>query len=343
MNTALTFSDAHEGHAQPGHVERPARLQTIVEVLQRDGILDTLIQLDAPQADAAVTALVHPPAYFDRLEAAVEAGGAQLDPDTYATPQSLRVGLQALGGLVAITDAVVAGTMTNGFAVVRPPGHHARPDEAMGFCLFANIAIAARKALQSPAINKVLIIDFDVHHGNGTQEIFYDDPNVLYMSTHQWPLYPGTGALHETGTGAGTGTTINIPLPAYTGDADFMHAFHTILTPKAHAFNPDLVMISAGYDAHWMDPVGGLNLTVTGFAAVVREILGWARTCCDNKVVALLEGGYNVDALAHSVLTTLRLLQNPEAEPSDPFGLPNRPNATLNGYMDKLIAFHAPE
>ncbi|MEM8484308.1 MAG: histone deacetylase [Bacteroidota bacterium] len=341
MKTAITFSTDHEGHSQAGHVERPERLHTIVDLLNRDGILEKLVHIDAPLAEAADVTLVHPYGYFDRVEAAVEAGGTQLDPDTYATPHSLRVALQALGGLLAITDAVVTGEVTNGFAAVRPPGHHARPDEAMGFCLFANVAIAARKALQDPNINKVLIIDFDVHHGNGTQEIFYDDPDVMYMSTHQAPLYPGTGALQETGTGAGEGTTVNIPLPAYTGDADFLHAFRTMLTPKALAFNPDLIFISAGYDAHWMDLVGGLNLTVIGFAEIVREILQWADTCCDSKVVALLEGGYNADALAHCVLTTLQLLQDPNANPSDPFGSANRPNADLSGYMEKLIAFHS--
>lgn len=341
MSTAITFNTSHQGHATNGHVERPARLQTLIDVLNQDGIRDGLTHMEAPVADIKDVTLVHPSAYFDRIQAAVEAGGAQLDPDTYATPQSLHVALEALGGLLAITDGVITGKTTNGFAVVRPPGHHARPDEAMGFCLFANVAIAARKALQSPDINKVLIMDFDVHHGNGTQEIFYHDPDVMYMSTHQAPLYPGTGALQETGAGAGTGTTVNIPLPAYTSDTDFLHAFRTILSPKAHAFNPDIIFISAGYDAHWMDPVGGLNLTIPGFAAVVREILQWATACCNDKVVALLEGGYNVDALAHSVLTTLRLLLDPNATPSDPFGAPSRPDADVSGYMEKLIAFHA--
>lgn len=341
MNTAITFNSSHEGHARPGHVEQPARLHAVMDLLHQDGILNGLKQLDTPLAGINDITLVHPPAYYDRIEAAVEAGGAQLDPDTYATPQSLHVAREALGGLLAITEAVVAEKVTNGFAVVRPPGHHARPDEAMGFCLFANVAIAARKALQSSAINKVLIMDFDVHHGNGTQEIFYHDPDVMYMSTHQAPLYPGTGAIQETGAGAGKGTTINLPLPAYTGDADFLHAFRTILSPKAEAFNPDLIFISAGYDAHWMDPVGGLNLTIDGFAAIVREILQWAASCCNHKVVALLEGGYNVDALAHSVLTTLRILQDTDATPSDPFGAPDRPDADLAGYMEKLISFHA--
>lgn len=341
MKTAITFSTDHEGHSQTGHVERPERMHTIVDLLNRDGILEKLVHLEAPLAEVTDVTLVHPYRYFDRIEAAVEAGGTQLDPDTYATPHSLRVALQALGGLLSITDAVIAGEVANGFAAVRPPGHHARPDEAMGFCLFANVAIAARKALQNPTINKVLIMDFDVHHGNGTQEIFYDDPDVMYMSTHQAPLYPGTGALQETGAGAGEGTTVNIPLPAYTGDADFLHIFRTVLTPKALAFNPDLIFISAGYDAHWMDLVGGLNLTVTGFAEIVREILQWAGTCCDSKVVALLEGGYNADALAHCVLTTLRLLQDPGTNPGDPFGSANRPNADLAGYMEKLIAFHS--
>ena len=183
-------------------------------------------------------------------------------------------------------------------------------------------------------------MDFDVHHGNGTQEIFYDDPDVMYMSTHQWPLYPGTGALEETGSGAAKGATINIPLPASTGDADYLKVFQEILTPIALEYNPDLIFISAGYDAHWMDPIAGMNLSITGFADIVKEILMWAKKCTDHKVIALLEGGYNAEALAHGVLTTTRLLQDPKAIPSDPFGKPERPDENVSFFLEKLIAFH---
>ena len=340
MRTAITFSEIHDRHTQPGHVERPERLHAIRALFEEDGILDTLLHLQHKPATVEDVTLIHPREYYDRIESAVLAGGARLDPDTYATTGSLDVALEALGGLLTVTDAVLKGEADNGFAIVRPPGHHARRDEAMGFCLFANVAIAAEKARQQEGIEKILIMDFDVHHGNGTQEIFYDDPDVMYMSTHQWPLYPGTGALEETGSGSAKGATVNIPLPARTGDADYLKVFREILTPIALDFNPDLIFMSAGYDAHWMDPIAGMNLSVTGFADIIKEILMWAEKCTDHKVVALLEGGYNADALAHSVLTTARLLQDPSAIPSDPFGKPDRADENITFFLEKLITFH---
>ena len=340
MRTAITFSELHDQHAQAGHVERPERLHAIKKLLMGDDILKQVEIIKATQATVEDVILVHPRNYYDRVEAAVMAGGARLDPDTYATPGSLAVALEGLGGLLQITEAVLNDKADNGFAIVRPPGHHARPDEAMGFCLFANIAIAAEKARQQDGIDNILIMDFDVHHGNGTQEIFYDDPNVIYMSTHQWPLYPGTGALEETGAGDAKGTTINIPLPAGTGDEDYLTVFQKILTPIALDFNPDLIFISAGYDAHWMDPIAGMNLSATGFAAIVKEILLWAKQCTNNKVVALLEGGYHADALAHAVLTTTRLFVDPKAKPSDPFGKSDKPDEDVKFYLEKLIQFH---
>ncbi len=339
MRTAITFSESHAGHVENGHFERPERLQAIRELLEKEEILARLNHLPITPATREDVLLVHPLAYYNRLEAATEAGGARLDPDTYATTKSLHVALEALGGVLTVTRAVLDGDADNGFAIIRPPGHHARVDEAMGFCLFANVAIAANWARKHYDVQKILIVDFDVHHGNGTQEIFYEDPDVLYMSTHQWPLYPGTGALEETGAGAGTGATVNIPLPAYTGDEEMLDVFKQILSPRALAFNPDLIIISAGYDAHWMDPIGGMNITVAGFAEIVKEILMWARECTGNKLVAALEGGYNTNALAHSVLATLQLLHNPNADYNDPFGQSPRPNADLSDYMDELMAF----
>lgn len=321
MRTAITFSYEHQGHAQPGHVERPERLDAIIALLKKHPIMQRLTEMPSTRATVDDVIMVHPRAYFDQLETTVQVGGAQLDPDTYATPYSLDVALDGLGGLLAITDAVMADEMDNGFAAVRPPGHHARPAQAMGFCLFANIAIAARRAQQRGA-KRVLIVDFDVHHGNGTQEIFYEDADVMYISSHQWPLYPGTGAKEEMGAGAGLGSTINIPLPAGTDDEAFIDVYRNVLRPRALEFNPDIVFVSAGYDAHWMDPLGGLNISVNGFAEVMRELMSWAAACADNKLVALLEGGYNTDALAQSVLATLQVLQDPNTKIIDPFGSP---------------------
>lgn len=340
MRTAISFNPSHEAHAEAGHIERPERLHAIRALLQKSDVLSAKATLEPVPAALEDVLLVHPRGYYDRLEAAVQAGGARLDPDTYAKTRSLDVAMEGLGGVLSATKAVLEAQFDNSFALVRPPGHHARPDEAMGFCLLANVAIAARWAQAHYDVDRVLIVDFDVHHGNGTQEIFYEDPNVMYMSTHQWPFYPGTGALEETGRGAGAGTTLNVPLPANTGDTDILNVFNVILTPRALAFNPDLVIVSAGYDAHWMDPIGGLNLTVNGFTDVMRAILGWANTCAGNRLVAVLEGGYNTDALAHGVLATLRLLQDPDARPADPFGPSPRKDADLSDHLDAMMAFH---
>jgi acetoin utilization deacetylase AcuC-like enzyme len=321
-------------------VERPERLHTIHELVTRAPIYDRLNLLAPREASLEDVLLVHPESYFRGLEAAVEAGGAQLDPDTYATKDSLRVAMQALGGLLDVTTAVLEGAAQQGFAMVRPPGHHARPSNAMGFCLLANVAIAARFVQKQFGLRRILIVDFDVHHGNGTQEIFYDDPDVLYMSTHQWPLYPGTGALEETGQGAGKGATVNVPLPAQTGDASYQSVFEHILRPIALRFEPEILFVSAGYDAHWMDPLSGTHMTVAGFAGIVRELLSWADACCPNRLVALLEGGYHADALAHAVGATLQLLQDPNASIVDPFGPGPDPDANLDAYLASIAAFH---
>ncbi|MBX2818588.1 MAG: histone deacetylase [Rhodothermaceae bacterium] len=344
MKTAITFSPSHEVHTQPGHVERPERLQAIQTLLNQDGILESLMQVKSHLATKEDVLLVHPESYYDSLVAASEAGTVWLDSDTYSTPGSLGVALEALGGLLQVTEAVVKEKASNGFAIVRPPGHHARPAEAMGFCLLANISIAARWIQKNTNLRRILIVDFDVHHGNGTQEIFYEDPDVLYISTHQSPLYPGTGALLETGAKEGNRSTINIPLPAKTGDDTLLYVFKEILKPRVAQFNPEFILVSAGYDAHWLDPIGGMNITVSGFASVLKEILDWATTYASERLVALLEGGYHAEALAHSVLTTLRLMNSRQATASDPFG-PNPAQGSihdqLKNYLVEIASIHA--
>ena len=319
MSIAFTYNSSHVKHHQPGHVERPERLERIMQVVQDDPIWKRLKHVETKPATEADVRLVHTEDYWHRLQTTVEAGGAQLDPDTYTTAGSLDVALQGLGDLLAITDSVLKKETAHGFAVTRPPGHHACPDRAMGFCLLSNIAIAARWAQRHADVQRIAIIDFDVHHGNGTQEVFYSDPDVLYLSIHQHPLYPGTGMVGETGAGPGKGATVNVPLPAGTGDAGYLQAFQRIFTPIVNRFQPDLVFLSAGYDAHALDLLGGMLLTVPGFAALVREVMGWADVHSEYGVVGLLEGGYHAEALAHSVLTTLRVLENPDVRPADPF------------------------
>lgn len=343
MKTAITVSEHHENHRQEGHFERPDRLLAIQRLLQSTGMLDGLSVLNAPQATEEDILLVHPESYYRRLVQAREAGTVWLDPDTYSTPHSLHAASEALGGLLEVTRAVASGDADNGFAAVRPPGHHARPHEAMGFCLLANVAIAARWVQKHTDAHRIAIVDFDVHHGNGTQEIFYEDPDVLYISTHQSPLYPGTGSLDETGDGNGKGATINIPLPARTGDATVINVFEQILRPRVLAFNPDFVFLSAGYDAHWLDPIGGMNLTLAGFAAMTREVQHWAEACAGNRLVGLLEGGYHLEALAHGVLTTLKVFNDPSADIADPLGsTPDHDTIELpDKELDRIARFHA--
>ena len=341
MKTAIITSERHDVHFQTGHVERPERLHAVQQLLARDPILSDLLTTAVVPATKEAACLVHTAAYYDRLVATVEAGGAQLDPDTYATPESLDVALDGLGAALQITDLVLSGDVHNGFSVMRPPGHHARPTDAMGFCLFSNIAIAAEWARQKHGLKKILIVDFDVHHGNGTQEFFYESPDVLFMSTHQWPLYPGTGALQEMGSGRGAGYTVNVPLPALTGDASYLKVFKELLRPIAFDFDPELILVSAGYDAHWMDPIGGMNLSVTGFADIVRELLSWAEALTDHKLVALLEGGYHTDALAYSVLATIQLMQHRDADIADPLGKSPHVDSDITEVFQSIKTFFA--
>jgi acetoin utilization deacetylase AcuC-like enzyme len=207
------------------------------------------------------------------------------------------------------------------FALVRPPGHHATRTSAMGFCLFNNIAIAARQSLRKYDLDRILIVDFDLHHGNGTQDAFYDDPAVLYFSTHQYPFYPGTGRIDEVGVGKGIGTNVNVPLPAWCGDEEYSQVFQQVLVPLAHRFQPQLILVSAGYDAHWLDPIGSMQLSVSGFAQMVQILKRLALELCQGRLVFALEGGYHIPALARSIKATLEVLLG-EVEIDDPLGKP---------------------
>ncbi|MER3438998.1 MAG: histone deacetylase, partial [Chloroflexota bacterium] len=250
---------------------------------------------------------VHNPWYIETVERLAERGGGWLDADTYVTPQSYDVALLAAGAAVAAVDAVLGGVVPRAFALVRPPGHHATPERGMGFCLFNNIAIAAARAL-SHGLERVLIFDWDVHHGNGTQDVFYDSSAVMFCSIHQYPFYPGTGAASERGIGNGEGYTLNIPLPAGRTDEDYIRIVDEVVVPAAYQYRPELILISAGFDAHAHDPLGGMRLTERGFAAMTRLIAGAAGDLCSGRIVAVLEGGYDIAALGRCVAATVREL-----------------------------------
>jgi len=232
-----------------------------------------------------------------------------LDPDTVASPGSWDAARYAVGAVTEAIDRIMAGSLNSAFCAVRPPGHHALSDRAMGFCLFNNVAIGARYAQRRHRLVRILIIDWDVHHGNGTQAVFEEDPSVLYFSTHQYPFYPGTGAATETGEGRGQGFTMNVPLSAGTGDAAYIAVFEQQLLPRALAYRPDCVLISAGFDAHYADPLAQMQVTEAGYRRMTQVVKEIAATCCAQRLIAVLEGGYNLDALGRSVEAHVQELQ----------------------------------
>ena len=290
------------------HPERQERLISIKEGLRVYPHKDKLLQLKPRLASEAELQLIHPPSYIRNIQATVGKPSTQLDPDTVASAMSYGVARYAAGSLLALIDAVFAGEIGNGFAFVRPPGHHAEPDRPMGFCLFSNAAIGAAYALQKYKLSKVLVVDFDVHHGNGTQKAFYQRSDVLYVSTHQFPLYPGTGDFPEIGSGAGAGFTVNFPLPARTGDATYNLIFEKAVVPIAESYRPDFVLVSAGYDAHIDDPLAGMEVTPSGFGGISQTLVSLAEKLCGGKVVFLLEGGYDLKGLQESALKSLDVL-----------------------------------
>jgi len=321
--TAYVYLPAHSGHTFPGHPENHRRLTNTWDLLEKDGILDRLLRIDCTPASVDALTAVHDARYIDLLAQVSASGGGMLDADTYVTEESYELALLSVGGLINLVDAVCTGHAENGFALLRPPGHHARPMQGMGFCLLGNVAIAARHAQERYGFERVLIVDFDVHHGNGTQEIFYDDGSVLFFSIHQYPYYPGSGDMDEIGAGTGEGATINVPFPAGVGDGGYLAAMEEILTPAARRFRPELILVSAGYDAHWMDPLAQHQVSIEGYAAMVRSLMVLAEEVCGGRLVCTLEGGYNLDVLPHAILSTLRVLSGSSQGISDPVGAPH--------------------
>lgn len=340
MQVGYTYDPAHTAHREAGHPERPERLARTMALLAERGALGRLTAVEPTEADDDALARVHAPAYLGVLDAVCARGGGLLDPDTYATAESCALARRAAGGLLRLTDAVLAGQLDSGFALARPPGHHARPFAAMGFCLLSNVALAARHAQAQHGVARVMIVDFDVHHGNGTQEVFEADPSVLVVSSHRFPFYPGTGAITETGAGPGAGATVNIPLPAGTADAELLALYRRVLFPLADRFRPELVLVSAGYDAHHRDPLGDCALSVRGLTDLLLVAMEIADTHADGRLVATLEGGYDVEALGYCVLAAFTVLQDPAAEIEDPFGPAAAPGPSLAALTEDLRALH---
>lgn len=302
----FVYSETFLGHVPPaGHPEGPDRLRGIVRHMKDCHLWEEMVHLaPVPSPEAHIVA-VHSKNYYERLRQQCIAGGGLLDGgDTYASPGSFDAAVLAAGAVEVAVDAVVGGKVTSAFCAVRPPGHHAERDRSMGFCLFNNIAVGARYAQRHHGLKKVAVLDWDVHHGNGTQHIFEEDPSVFYISLHQFPFYPGSGARGENGKGKGEGRTLNIPLPAGTGEEGYLAAFDEEIVPVLREFTPDLLLVSAGFDAHRDDPLAEMRLTEGSYAKMTIRVRDIA------PVISVLEGGYNLNALGRSVEQHLRALGN---------------------------------
>ncbi|MFB0559528.1 MAG: histone deacetylase [Dehalococcoidales bacterium] len=327
MKVGFVYDPIYLKHDTGGHVENVKRLEAIMSHLEQTGLKQQLTPIKPRAASVEELALVHQKQYISHIQDAAQRGGGWLDPDTVMSPDSYEAAIYAAGGIIKATEAVMDGEVDSAFGLVRPPGHHATPQRAMGFCLFNNVAIAAKYAMAKYKLERILIIDFDVHHGNGTQAAFYDNPQVLYTSTHEYPFYPGTGGYDEIGTGGAKGTTVNIPLPAGCGDVEYLQTFDQIIVPTTRRFNPRLILVSAGYDTHWAEELALMQVSVAGFIQMVGIIKGLADELCSGRLVFTLEGGYNLSALAAAVKATFDvLLGNTDIE--DPLGQSPRRFAT---------------
>jgi acetoin utilization deacetylase AcuC-like enzyme len=321
MRVAYVIDDVFLGHrATVAHPERPERLLAIRDELAHTHVVSRGERVPTRQAKEEELGLVHGAAYLADLSRRVPGQSGYLDEDTFFSPGSHEAALCAAGAAVDLARLSVSGQAPRGLAVVRPPGHHAEPDRAMGFCLLNNVAIAAASARQA-GLARVAVLDWDVHHGNGTQAAFYADPSVMYLSSHQYPFYPGTGASGEVGVGQGAGATVNVPLPAGSGDAEYAAAFDEIFAPALLAFRPELILVSAGFDALASDPLAQMRVTVSGYRRMAEVVRRVADVVCDGRMVCVLEGGYDLGGLAACAAATFEVLcaeTTPELAPADP-------------------------
>ena len=296
------------------HPERPERIESIIQHVRSWAGSQQLITVEPVHADPDWIRQVHTAEHFSTIHQTDGSTPGALDWDTHAGGRSFEVAMLAAGSVVRMIELLFAGEIETGFAAIRPPGHHAETARAMGFCLFNNIAVGAEWACRQGLAERVAVVDFDVHHGNGTQEIFYRRPDVLYLSSHQYPFYPGTGSQAELGDGKGLGFTVNFPMSAGSGNHFFCSLFQDLAGPILRDFEPDLILVSTGYDAHRDDPLGGMRLDEAGFGELVRQLNGLAKKLCQGRILYVLEGGYNLRALGQSVLSTLRMSLDPTLE-----------------------------
>jgi acetoin utilization deacetylase AcuC-like enzyme len=342
MTTALILTPRHAAHHSEGHPEDASRLEAVERALESGGLLAACSVAQARPAELAQVLAVHEQSLIDLVRRA-SALETWLNPDTYTTAGTWDAALDAAGGAAQAVDAVLGGGADNAFALGRPPGHHANQRQAMGFCLFNNVAVAAQHAISRYGLGRVAIVDYDVHHGNGTQDIFYQDGHVLFCSMHAYGLgfYPGTGGEREVGLEGGYSTTLNVPLPFGVGDRGALQAFDALVAPALRSFRPELLLVSAGYDGHWADPIGPLRLTVTGYGALTRRLIGLAGELCGGRIALVLEGGYNLKALGACVAAaTEALLGRPASAQIEHIPHGAKPEPDLTALIDRIAREH---
>ncbi len=308
------------GMVEPGpHAESPERIRRVNSLVEVSGLG---VHLERPYpVPATVEQLtrIHTPDYVERVRAASDGEGADVGDNAFVHRSSYEIAVLSAGACITAVEQVATGALDNAYALVRPPGHHALADRGMGGCIFSNVAIAVRHAQDALGLERVAVVDWDAHHGNGTQDIFYDDPAVLYISTHQAPLYPGTGNMAEIGRGAGRGFTLNVPLPPGVGDEGFWQVFSALVLPALDRFQPNLVLVSLGFDAHWADPLASLTLSLGGYDRLARNLIEGAGTWCVGRIVFVMEGGYDLAVLSYGWANTIRALLGDEGA-ADPLG-----------------------
>ena len=343
MATAYLYDPIYLEHKQAGHVESPDRLEQINRALDQTEMRQRLFSIAPQPISLDRLARVHRAEYIQQVRSIAGRGGGGLmgrGDETYVAPKSYEAALLAAGAVVTGVEAVLRGDVRNAFALVRPPGHHAFSDHGEGFCLFNNVAVAAKTARAEFNIERVMIVDFDVHHGNGTNAIFYGDPSVLYCSTHQWGIYPGTGHWQDVGTGQGVSYSVNVPMLPGWGDDAMLSVFDELLAPIARRFRPQLILVSAGYDPHWSDRLGSMLMTDLGFFNLTKRLVNLANELCNGKLVLTLEGGYGLEGLAYGVVASFTALLGDE-EYIDPIGPPLRSALEIDwAYLDQLKLLH---
>lgn len=306
MGFGIVLDERFLQHEMPrGHPERPERLRALLDALRNWEKRSLLLSIEPRLAETERISRVHSEDHLRRIAATAERSYSSLDPDTHAGRRSYETALLAAGGAMALVEALFSGRIGSGILLARPPGHHAESDRAMGFCLFNTVAVAAQFALDEGLARRVAVVDFDVHHGNGTQQIFYDRPDVLYLSSHQHPFYPGTGSFREKGAGVGTGASVNFPISAGAGDGFFASLYREFVAPVLRRFGPDLILVSAGFDAHRLDPLGGMNMSAQGFGRIALHLNEAAADACKGRILYVLEGGYDLQGLVSSTLEVI--------------------------------------